>query len=479
MGARGLNRTLERLCRAALAGLTDGELLDALVSRRDEAAFEALLRRHGPMVLAVCRRVLRHTHDAEDAFQATFLVLIRKAATIRNGPALGSWLYGVAYRTACKARVMNARRQFKERQAATRAELEEVQHDIDLDAELNALPEKYRVPVVLCELQGRSRQEVARQLNIPEGTLSSRLAAARKTLAKRLRGRGWTFSGMAPIAGLPARLVTATVRSAGPALAGREITGAVSAQVIALTEGVVRSMFVHKLKALTAALVVVGALGVGTGRFTHPGWSEGPAATAQEPPPGQSDEERQAAAELEAARIAVKQAESDLEAAKGMLAQREAAYREARRRGNRPVEKEQLAAALSLARRLKYRVPFEIGATETSGGGRIEILEVWGTRPGIEVGGQYLVRGKFTLPSQEKGTLYFHRTATDDQGTSTTLDLQMTTVHKGQGEFVLLHSMAGSGYLHLHLVGEEKGRYFSVANVYFGTGDNVLRKKSW
>src|SRR5437762_950096 len=101
-----MNRIIQRLRRASLGSLTDRELLDALVTRNDEAAFETLLRRHGPMVLAVCRRVLRHAHDAEDAFQATFLVLLRKATSVKKSEVLGSWLYGVAYRTALKARGM-------------------------------------------------------------------------------------------------------------------------------------------------------------------------------------------------------------------------------------------------------------------------------------------------------------------------------------------------------------------------------------
>jgi RNA polymerase sigma factor (sigma-70 family) len=484
-----MNRTLERLCRVALAGLTDSELLDALVTRRDEAAFEVLLRRHGPMVLAVCRRVLRHHQDAEDAFQATFLVLIRKAATIRDRGALGSWLYGVAYRTACKARVMNARRRHKERQAATRAELEEAERDIDLDAELNALPEKYRLPVVLCELDGRPRREVARQLNIPEGTLSSRLAAARKLLAKRLRQRGWTFSAVAPVtAALPARLVTATVRCAGPALAGQGLTGAVSAHVIALTEGVMKSMFVNKLKMLTVAVVVLGALGIGTGRFTHPRWGEGPLATAQEPRQGPADEEppaapdlevavRQAAADVEAARGALKQAEAVLAAAKAQLAQKEAEYRQARRRGPRPADKT-ASAALAIARHFKYRIPVEIGWTENQEGNRIEIREVWGTQPQIKVGGLYIVRGRYTLSSQERGKLYFWETAEGWGGSGPIMDLQSTRVQKGQGEFTLLHAMGGPGYFHLVLMGD-KGQDSFLANMYFGTGDNVLRKKTW
>ena len=130
-----------------------------------------------------------------------------------------------------------------------------------------------------------------------------------------------------------------------------------------------------------------------------------------------------------------------------------------------------------LASRFKYRVPFEIGLTETRDGGRLEILEVWGTRPRIEVGGQYLVHGKYALPAHDKATLYFHLTASNWNNSGPEMDLQHLTVTKGQGEFTLLHSMGGPGYFHLHLEAEDRDKYVRCANVYFGTGDNVLRKQ--
>src|SRR5262249_14819560 len=157
-------------------------------------------RRHGPMVLGVCRRMLRNIHDAEDAYQATFLVLVRKASTIRPRDLVGNWLYGVACRTAMKARAMSTKRRIKEHEApgpawpkdSANGDHEELLRH--LDAELHRLPDKYRVPVVLCELEGRSRKEVARRLGLPEGTLSWRLAQARKMLARRLSRRGLTLS---------------------------------------------------------------------------------------------------------------------------------------------------------------------------------------------------------------------------------------------------------------------------------------------
>src|SRR5262249_14892382 len=160
-----------------------GELLGRYLQRRDGDAFEALLARHGPMVLGVCRRLLGSAADAEDAFQATFLVLVRKAASIVPREQVGNWLYGVAYRTATSAKVMTDRRGAKER-AAARPEAREEHAPTDLgpllDEELNRLPDKYRTPVVLCDLEGATRREAARRLGWPEGTLSTRLRAGRR-----------------------------------------------------------------------------------------------------------------------------------------------------------------------------------------------------------------------------------------------------------------------------------------------------------
>ena len=183
--------------------MTDGQILECFITRRDEAAFEALVRRHGPMVLGVCRRILRNTHDAEDAFQATFLVLARKAPSIGQRELVGNWLYGAAYRAALEAKA--ARRRVRERQVSAMPEPEaaaEAQDWVDLrpvlDQELSRLPDKYRVPVALCDLQGRTRRDVARQLGIPAGTLSGRLATARRVLASRLARVGVALSAATP-----------------------------------------------------------------------------------------------------------------------------------------------------------------------------------------------------------------------------------------------------------------------------------------
>src|SRR5262249_4440452 len=164
-----------------------GELLERFLARRDEAAFADLVRRHGPMVLGVCRRVLRHEADAEDAFQATFLVLAKKARTVRPRGAAGNWLYGVAQNTAGEAKAMNLRRRQKEREAGVvprQAAPEEVWRDLlpRLDQELPALPDKYRTPIVLCDLEGRTIREAARQLGWPQGTVATRLTRGRALL---------------------------------------------------------------------------------------------------------------------------------------------------------------------------------------------------------------------------------------------------------------------------------------------------------
>ncbi len=288
----GLTVCVRHLRRTALrpdgGGLTDGQLLGHFVARGDEFAFEALVRRHGPMVLGVCRRIVGNVHDAEDSFQATFLLLARKAASLAEGERVGGWLHGVACRAALKAREANARRRRVECQVETMpqpAVAAEVPDDGGrlLDHELDRLPEIYRVPVVLCELEGRSRREVARQLALPEGTLSSRLAKARRLLARRLARHGLLGGGLAALAAgraaasVPARLVESTVGAA----AACPVAGALPAGAAALAGGLARAMTMSRLKlaglVLTAACVVAGAGGLPT----RPVLAEKPAAPAR------------------------------------------------------------------------------------------------------------------------------------------------------------------------------------------------------
>src|SRR5439155_19014045 len=175
--------------RANARNATDADLLAAFADRRDEAAFEVILRRHGPTVLGVCRRVAGPGPDAEDAFQATFLVLARKARAVRPRSALAGWLYGVAVRTALKVRAAEARRRTKEREVATMprpADAEPPTPDelAALHRELGRLPADLRAAVVLCDLEGKTRAAAARQLGWPEGTVASRLARARRVLGR-------------------------------------------------------------------------------------------------------------------------------------------------------------------------------------------------------------------------------------------------------------------------------------------------------
>src|SRR5262245_9323289 len=181
---------------------TDRELLERFLARRDEEAFAVLIERHGPMVLGVCCRILGRAEDAEAAFQATFLVLVRKAASLAARDLLANWLYRVAHRTALKARAMIAKRQWRERQGTAVPEPGVVPPDTQevepiLDEELARLPDKYRMPIILCELEGKSHQEAAQQLRWPVGTLSGRLSRARKLLSDRLTRRGVALSASA------------------------------------------------------------------------------------------------------------------------------------------------------------------------------------------------------------------------------------------------------------------------------------------
>src|SRR5215469_15021140 len=192
MAANAGNKAIRQLRRVLLlqdgADPTDGQLLGWFVEQHDELAIEALVRRHGTMVMGVCRRILHNEHDAEDAFQATFLVLVRKAASIVPRERIANWLYGVAHRTALKARATAAKRRARERQVTQMPESAVTEqglwHDLQplLDQALNRLPDIYRVAIVLCDLEGKTRREAARQLGVPEGTLAARLARARGML---------------------------------------------------------------------------------------------------------------------------------------------------------------------------------------------------------------------------------------------------------------------------------------------------------
>ena len=312
---------MENLRRAILrngAGLGDDELLSSFIERHDEAALAALVRRHGPMVWGVCRRLLAH-HDAEDAFQATFLVLVRKAASVVPRAMVGNWLYGVAHQTALHARRTASRRRTREVlvEQMPDTEAEGVQEDqwADvrpvLDEELSRLPDIYRAVIALCDLEGQTRKAVARQLGVPDGTVGGRLARARVLLAKRLAQRGVVLSGGA-LAGMlsagsaasaPPSLVASTIKVASLLAAGRAV-GVVSVKVAALTEGVMKAMFVSKIKGVLAAVLVLVALCGATGLVCR-------TQAGEEPRPQKSPDEKRGDEKKG------KQAKTDLEKLQG------------------------------------------------------------------------------------------------------------------------------------------------------------------
>jgi RNA polymerase sigma factor (sigma-70 family) len=281
MAMNQMSEFIQHLRRTMLAqdqaDLTDGQLLEGYISRRDEAALASLVRRHGPMVWGVCLRVLSNYHDAEDAFQATFLVLVRKAASIASRELLANWLYGVAHQTALKARAAATKRCAREKQGTEMPEPAVAEQDLWrdvqplLDEELSRLPDKYRAVIVLSDLEGKTRKEAARQLGVPEGTIASRLATARTMLAKRLTQRGVALSGGAlaavltekvASAGVPTSVVSSAIKAASLFAAGQAAaTGAISVNVAALTEGVMKTMLLTRLKVVMVLFVVAGLTG--------------------------------------------------------------------------------------------------------------------------------------------------------------------------------------------------------------------------
>jgi RNA polymerase sigma factor (sigma-70 family) len=278
----------------AAAARPDRELVERFAQSRDEQAFEALVRRHGPMVFRVCRRVLGRAHEAEDAFQATFLVLARKAASLRDRASVGSWLYGVASRVALKARGAGrpagpaAQRRVAKSAASPLEELTLGEARAALDEELARLPEKLRGPLVLCCLGGRARDEAAQELGLPLSTLKSRLEQAREQLRRRLVRRGLDLPAVLSAAFLtgeatavvPAALIRATARCA--ALFESGFPGAeapATAGALALAKGALNVMPTGKLIALSAAALLALALAAGVAAIRLP------AAGPPPPPP--------------------------------------------------------------------------------------------------------------------------------------------------------------------------------------------------
>lgn len=254
-----------------VSGLSEWQLLERYLERRDEIAFEALVACHAPMVLGVCRRVLGFTSDAEDAFQATFLVLVRRARDLSPRDAIGPWLYGVAVRVAARARSQAARR----RSRATPLESPLADRPVRgldpdllevLDAELGRLPVKYRLPLVLCYLEGRTHEEAARELQWPVGTVKGRLARGRELLRERLSRRGFAPAGgmlglfaspeIIPVFDRP--LLERIVGPAGRLMAGESLAQVVSRSVTSQVEGVLSAMFLSKIRWAALAVMATG-----------------------------------------------------------------------------------------------------------------------------------------------------------------------------------------------------------------------------
>jgi RNA polymerase sigma factor (sigma-70 family) len=309
---RGLAISSERL--------SDRQLLQRFTLHRDESAFAALLERHGSMVLGVCRRVLGCPQTADDAFQATFLVLLRKAGSLAWQESVGSWLHKVAYRVALKARVSQQRRRARERRAASmNPEHQTVDHDrrellLALDAELAILPEKYRQPIVLCYLEGRSHEEAAAELGWPVGTVKGRLPRGREVLRKRLVRRGIT-PGLAMLTSVGGLGVGTAEVSAALAQATQELarvfftghlSGGASASALTLAQGMVRTMALQKLRQVMISVVALVVVGGGVGVMGRSMWAvhgqepgDGAKASSSDSASG-SDNDSKASADLKA-----------------------------------------------------------------------------------------------------------------------------------------------------------------------------------
>jgi RNA polymerase sigma factor (sigma-70 family) len=286
-----VNRLLGYLHRVAAVTsadeCTDGQLLQRFTTHRDEAAFQTLMQRHGPMVMAVSQRALQDVQEAEDAFQATFLVLARKAGSIGNQASLASWLYKVAYHIAIHARARAAKQQAREREVAKMSAAAPANSDGSgtelrqvLDEELRQLPEKYRAPLVLCYLEGKSHEQAARELCWPTGSMSRRLARAQELLHSRLVRRGVALGGIfladaitrqAAQAAVATPLIHSTSQAALAIAAGKTTAASIaSAKVAALADEALRAMTIVKLKIAAAVLLSIGLVSAGAAAWLGP-----------------------------------------------------------------------------------------------------------------------------------------------------------------------------------------------------------------
>jgi len=350
--------------------LSDRDLLRQYLTSKDEAAFAALVKRHGPMVLGICQRMLRHAQDAEDAFQATFLVLARKAGAIRKQDSVGGWLYSVAFRVAKKLQATAARRRAREHplrdgpHAASSDDLSWREVQGVLGEELNRLGDKYRAPLLLCYLQGKTRDEAAGQLGWDLNVLRGRLERGRALLRARLTRRGVSLAtallamGLAEgqAAGISAALLSRALEAATCVAPATAAGGVVSAQVAALTQGVIQAMFLTKVKSIVVGLAALAFVGTGAGLVTYRtlATEAGPAPTAavqkQAEPGKQAKEEmdpfklrqeiERLKIELAKTRLELLQAQEQIQILKVQAdAERERAVHEAEARARMEVER--------------------------------------------------------------------------------------------------------------------------------------------
>ena len=269
-----------------MTGVGESQLLERFLAHADQAAFETIVRRHGPMVLAVCRRILSDPNDIDDAFQATFLVLVKKARSIRNHAVLGTWLHGVARRVAVRGQSDSRRRQAREHGGSDMTAWQDPRASDDdaaelwaiLDEEVTRLPERYRSALVLCDLQGQTHEQAAAQLRCPVGTVKSRLARARDRLRSRLARRGIVSSAAIlasalapePASAVTTELLASTLGAAARFLANREVAaGAVSVAIASLVDGTLRSMSMSALKSGIVILTTAGVVATGAGVFGY------------------------------------------------------------------------------------------------------------------------------------------------------------------------------------------------------------------
>lgn len=256
-------------------GTGERQLLDKFLADGDETSFEAIVARHGPAVLRVCRQLLDDPNDVDDAFQATFLILVRKGRSLHRRDALGGWLYGVAYRVAVRARRCRRMRPAPGSDPADLDQTGQVEQDElreTVRREVARLPEKYRIPIMLCYLEGLSHLEAAERLGWPVGTVRGRMARGRDLLRNRLVRRGVTWSALtttlmtasdARSSTVPEALLESTIRAASRCVLKSSLAGTLSSPAIALTEGVLTSMLWNKLKLLALAVAGTSVLTAG------------------------------------------------------------------------------------------------------------------------------------------------------------------------------------------------------------------------